>query len=207
MLDDLLLGILSEYHKKHDLTQVPVLVDYLKPMMETRGFADRISWEKYDFPANYIAAQISFYRGQLGVYAGNSDYARIQYSDSLNFCWQRFVLCKEMYHCILDNDDETRVTNIDDLIKLAEYLVDDTISNHRPFRPHATEQDAEILALETLFPLELRIQFQSEYKNGAITDHQLALRYRIPETYARLAMYPNYMATISEIRNKKLVKL
>lgn len=207
LLEDLLHSVLSQYHAQHDLKMVPIKVDLLKPMMEERGFVDRIIWEKYEFAVRNIAAQISFYKGSLGVYTGAGDYARIQYSSDLNFCWERFIICKEMYHCILDQAPDSRVSNIEDLFKLAEYLVDDTISNHVPFRPHDTEQDAEILALETLFPVELRQHHQAAYAAGAITDHQLALRYRIPEMYARLAMYPNYNASISKIRGDKLVDI
>lgn len=207
MMRDILFGVLSQYHQAHDLKMVPIKVDYLKPMMEERGFADRIIWEKYDFAVKNIAAQISFYQGALGVYAGAGDYARVQYSSSLNFCWERFVLCKEMYHCILDQNLQRRVTNLDDLLKLAEYLVDDTISTLAPFAPHQTEQDAEILALETLFPLELRQFHEPAYSNGEITDYQLALRYRIPQEFARLAMYPNYSAAIAAMRGSKVVEI
>lgn len=206
-LDDLLIGILSQYHASHDLRQVPVKVDVLRPMMQERGFVDRIIWEKYDFAARNIAAQISFFQGALGVYAGDGDYARIQYSSSLNFCWERFVLCKEMYHCILDLAPAARVSNLADLLKLAEYLVADAVSSHDPFEPHGTEQDAEILALETLFPLELRAYHQDAYADGKITDHQLALRYRIPQEYARIAMYPNYNNVIRRIRGTKLIEI
>jgi hypothetical protein len=206
-LDDLLLSILSQYHLDHDLRKVPVKVDVLRPMMQDRGFVDRIVWERYEFAARNIAAQISFFDGSLGVYSGNGDYARIQYSSSLNFCWERFVLCKEMYHCILDASPKTGVSNLNDLLKLAEYLVADTVSSHAPFDPHGTEQDAEILALETLFPFELRSHYLQDYADGKITDHQLALRYRIPQEYARMAMYPNYNNVIREIRGSKLVNI
>lgn len=207
MLADLLRSVLSQYHAEHDLQQVPIKVDLLRPMLVQRGFADRIIWEKYDFAVRNIAAQIGFYRAALGTYAGEGDYARIQYSSSLNFCWERFVLCKEMYHCVLDEKQDSRVSNIEDLFKLAEYLVDDTIASHAPFKPLRTEHDAEILALETLFPLELRRHHQQAYSDGKITDHQLALRYRIPETYARLAMYPNYTAAIESMRAGKMLDI
>lgn len=206
-IDDLLLSVLTQYNKAHDLTQVPIIVDHLRPMMQERGFADRIIWEKYRFKVRAIAAQIAFFRGEMGVYAGSGDYARIQYSSDLNWCWERFVLCKEMYHCIIDTKLLNRVTNMADLLKLAEYLVDDTVATLEPFKPHNTEQDAEILALETLFPLELRLHHQADYTANKITDHQLALRYRIPERYARLAMYPNYNRVIQGIRGEKLVAI
>ena len=204
MIAQLLHGVLNQYHRAHDLREVPVLIDLLKPMMEQRGYADRIIWECYEAPARNIAAQVMFYEADLGVYAGTGDYARIQYSSSLNFCWQRFVVCKEMYHCVIDGPNK-RVTNVNDLLKLAEYLVDDTIAQLEEFPAHDTEQIAEILALETLFPLELRSHHLADYTAGKITAHQLALRYRIPQQYARTAMYPNYYRSIERLREGNLV--
>lgn len=159
-------SILKQYHEKHNLTHVPVLVDHLRPMIEERGFADRIVWEAYDFPASNIAAQVSFYQAALGLYGGEGDYARIQFSSSLNFCWQRFAVCKEMFHCILDADAANRVTGMDNLMKLSELLVSEATATLESFAPHDTEQIAEILALETLFPLELRCQHKESYAAG-----------------------------------------
>ena len=200
-------SILKQYHEAHDLRDVPVLVDHLRPMIEERGFADRIIWEAYDFPATNIAAQVSFYQGALGVYAGGGDYARIQYSASLNRCWERFAVCKEMFHCILDADPTNRVTGMDALLKLSELLVSDASATLEAFAPHDSEQFAEILALETLFPLELRWHYREAYGAGLITDHQLALRYRIPEQYARVGMYSNYIQRIEGLRDGKLINL
>lgn len=207
MIAELLQSVLSAYHAKHDLKMVPVKVDDLRPMVEERGFADRIIWEKYDFPAENIAAQVTFYNGALGVYAGGGDYARIQYSSSLNFCWRRFVICKEMYHCLIDKPGDKRISNVPDLLKLSEYLVGGAVSSLEEFAPHATEQDAEILAIETLFPMELRRQHLDAYKAKKVTDHQLALRYRIPEFYARLAMYPTYYGIVENMRAGKFIDI
>lgn len=176
-------------------------------MIEERGFADRIVWEAYDFPATNIAAQVSFYQQQIGVYAGNADYARIQYSSSLNLCWSRFAVCKEMFHCILDIDANSRVTDFNGLMKLSELLVSDVASHLTDYQPHDTEQDAEILALEVLFPLELRRHHLEDYRKGLITDYQLALRYRIPEEYARLGMYAHYVDQIERMREGNTLDL
>lgn len=209
MLDHLtttLPSILREYHGKHNLTQVPVQVDHLLPMFEQRGFADRIILEAYDYPASNIAAQVSFYAAQHGVYAGSTDYARIQFSKHLNFCWQRFAICKEMYHCIIDGPTSNRTTSVADLMKLSELLVSGAGSMFQEFDPLYTEMLAEILALETLFPLELRNHHREAYSQGQITDYQLALRYRIPEEHARLAMYTNYIQSI-EARRDDLIDI
>jgi len=200
-------SILAQYHAAHGLTQVPVLVDHIRPLIEERGFADRIIWEAYDFPAKNIAAQVSFYQEEMGAYLGVGDYARIQYSAHLNFCWQRFAVCKEMFHCILDVSPSNRVTEIGGLMKLSELLVSGASRSLAEFKPHDTEQDAEVLALETLFPLELRKRHLEQYSAGLITDYQLALRYRIPEDYARIGMYENYIGGIERLREGTLLEI
>jgi len=207
VISDILHGVLSQYHQQYGLADVPIKVDFLKPMIEERGCVDRIIWEKYDFEAKNIAAQISFFEAEMGVYAGVGQYARIQYSSSLNFSWQRYVVCKEMYHCIIDASANDRVTNMAELNKLAEYLVEGPSSAVEPFQAHSTEDFAEILALETLFPMELRTHHRADYDAGKITPLQLALRYRIPQGEARAAMYPNYFASIQSLREGKLVAL
>ena len=200
-------SIIAQYHKAHDIRDVPILVDHLKPMIEERGFVDRIIWEKYDFPATNIAAQVSFFEAEMGVYLGVGQYARVQYSSSLNFCWERFAVCKEMFHCIIDQDAANRIAQISDLLKLAEALVSDVMALVDDFAPHKTEGLAEILALETLFPLELRTHHRADYDAGLISDYQLALRYRIPQEFARVGMYPNYMAGMEKIRAGTLIEL
>jgi hypothetical protein len=198
-------SILSAYHKQHNLTQVPIKIDFLKPIVEERGWVDKIFWEKFRFNSQFIAAQVSFFKGSMGVYAGSGDYARIQYSENLNFCWERFAICKEMYHCMIDNDQSTRITNSADLLKLVEYLVSGQVSAIEEFPAHASEDIAEILAIETLFPLELRKVHRSAYEKNEITDLQLALRYRLPEKFVRTAMYPSYYAQIEKLRKDTLV--
>lgn len=200
-------SVLAEYHATHDLRDVPILVDHLRPMMEQRGFADRIVWEEYDFPAKNIAAMVSFYQAAMGTYIRIGDYARIQFSKYLNLCWQRFAVCKEMYHTILDAGQATRVTDMAGLHKLSESLVSYATTRMSDFPPYDTEGEAEILALETLFPLELRLHHKKAYDEGLVTDYQLALRYRIPEEYARMGMYVNYISSIERARMGTLVKL
>lgn len=207
MIADLLLSILNKYHEEHNLRLVPIKVDMLKPMIEERGFVDRIIWEEFDFPSEHVLAQVQFFKQQMGVYAGEGDYARIQISNTLNFCWRRFVLCKEMYHCLLDVAPDSRVSNTGDLMTLSEHLVSESSFVIPGFEPHTTEQQAEVLALETLCPLELREHHIEQYEQSEITSHQIALRYRIPENFVQIAMYPSYLEAIHEIRQDKLIQL
>lgn len=193
-------SLLAEYHRHHDLQMVPIKINYLRPMIEDRGFIDNINWEKFHFPAQHIVALIKTYKAEMGVYAGTGDYARIQYSSDLNFCWTRFVIAKEMCHCLIDEGEDERITSSNKLMKLGESLVSDDTATLPEFPPYITERNAEFLAVETLFPLELRKSHVAEYNAGQITTYQLALRYRIPEYYTGVAMMPNYMEAVQEWR-------
>jgi hypothetical protein len=198
-------SILGSYRKTYGLRDVPIAVDHLRPMIEERGWVDRIVWEEFDFPSKHIKAQVQFYKGNMGVYSGQGDYARIQYSSSLNFCWQRFAICKEMFHAFIDKNPKDRITTTPDLLKLAEMIVSDSSAFVQDFSPFDTEQSAEVLAVETLFPFELRERYEDRYRAGEISDRQLATRFRIPEDYARQAMYPSYFESIRDVRRGTLV--
>ena len=202
-------SILTQYNKMHGLGTIPIKVDFLRPMIEERGWVDRIIWERFAFESRRIAAQITCYTGSMGVYAGDGKHARIQFSSGLNFCWSRFAILKEMYHCMIDETPEDRVCTVADLLKLAEMIVSSPFATigGESFDPYETEMTAEILALETLFPLELRTHHEAAYRSGEITDYQLALRYRIPEEYARLGMGKGYLESVKKLRGETLVSL
>lgn len=172
-------------------------------MIEERGYVDRIIWEEFHYNSKFILAVIKTYEEALGVYAGDGKYARIQFSSSLNFCWRRFVVLKEMYHCMLDMTDAERVSTPDGLMRLAEQLVAPGLDVEvAGFEAFETESIAEVLALETLFPLELRQYHSKDFEDGNITAYQLALRYRIPELYVEYGMHPHYMQAINEWRGE-----
>lgn len=204
-------AILSEYHKRHDLTQVEIRVDFLRPIFEEMGYVDKIIWERFLFESKYIAAQIKTYRADMGTYKGIGEYARIQFSSGLNYCWRRFVVCKEMYHCILDREPQTRISNTADLLKLSEYLTADLLEElageAETFVPFDSEKLAEILAIETLFPMELRRMLCDPLDDGKITHRQVALRYRIPEEYVHIGMSAGYYTAALRGRENGLIKL
>lgn len=84
----------------------------------------------------------------------------------LDTCWKRFVLCKEIFHIILDIDDKQNVFKN----KNWETQVEKTMF-HLPNVDTATEDCAaveglaEICAMELLFPYSLRLQYLSESKS------------------------------------------
>lgn len=204
--------VLSQYHGEHDLKQVEISVDKLRPIFESNGYVDKIYWEKINLRTKFIFAQIKTYDIPSSMYGDCDTYARIQYSKALNYCWTRFVLCKEMYHCMIDTPKANRTRTTDDLVLLADHLTNsflevlaDEQDDTDTFLPMDTEKNAEIMALETLFPIELRTHHCDAYDSGLVTDYQLALRYKIPQSYIQLAMSSAYFSAVS--RGRKLVDI
>lgn len=197
-------SVLKNYHNQYDLTKVPISVDELRGIFEKIGYVDVIRWEEFDYKTRYILGQIKTFKANMGVYAEQKDYARIQISKGQNPCWKRFVICKEMYHTIIDATNKARIANTDDLLKLSNFLSNSFLSQiskqQVAYDPYDTEVAAEIFALETLFPYELRRNFCDDYDKGIITDHQLALRFKIPEVYIAGAMSSDYFTAVYEGR-------
>lgn len=208
-ISELLPSILRDYHNKYDLKTVPIKVDRLRELISERGVVDRIFWEKFLYDSTVVAAKVEFYIGYMGAYSGDGDYARIQYSQNLNDCWVRFVVLKEMIHCVIDGAENQRVSNLNDLAKLSEMLVSESFNTIVPeeFLPHTSENWAEILALEILFPMELRSHFKSDYDAGTITDIVLAKRFMIPEAFIRTAMADGYYKAMYSLRADSLVNI
>lgn len=199
--------VLSKYHNDHDMTNVPISVDKLRIIFENLGYVDKIYWEEVDFKSKFILAQIKTYKQDMGAYAGVGDYARIQILANQNYCWQRFIICKEMYHCILDTPQENRITSFDDLRKLSDYftnsflnLIADEMEEEEEFPPFDTEAIAEFMAIETLFPIELRKTYCDDFDSGKITARQLSMRYRIPIEYIHTSMIASYFSAVSRGR-------
>ena len=118
-----------------------------------------------------------------------------------------------MFQCVADIAPENRITTSDSLLTLSERFssqfldrIADEADAEDEFAPYESEQDAEIFALETLFPIELRRQHFDDYDNGIISPLQLALRYRIPEKYIRQGMeISGYNSAV--LRGRQLVDL
>jgi len=184
--------ILLWYHKTHDLKLVPISVSKLREKMEPMASVDKIYWEEVDCETENVIAQVSFYEASTGVYAGNGEYARIQYVRSNNDCWSRFVICKEMYQCILDDTKEKRTGDRNKVLALIDNLSSDFIdvlAGEVDVREaYNTEIIAEVFAIETLFPYELRRKYFNDYDVGRISDYQIAVRYKLPEEVVREVM-------------------
>ena len=114
-----------------------------------------------------------------------------------NRCWKRLVLCKELFHVILDSD-EYRDPLISRLIDNAAISFPDPKS--RPDLPIVAEMLAEIAAMEYLFPFEDRKLLRNKMSDGETVDfHAIAKRYGIPQVYVESSLKDKNMDLYSTI--------
>lgn len=207
-------SILRDYHSAHGIVvnktgqsrseHSPVRTRLLHRFLEERGVVDQINIFEADISTERIVALVQKYKGQTTPYSGILDVANIYYAKNQNYCWRRFGVCKEMYHCMIDRTDTDRVASLDSLQTLLELLSADTSAITGEFAPLNREQEAELKALETLFPVEYRQAYISNpIKNPEEYSH-LARAFRIPLEYARLACQPNYVKTVTQLRGRLL---
>lgn len=82
-------------------------------------------------------------------------YFEICFVQGLNYCWKRFVICKELFHVILDKED---YRNMDIGGHIEEVTTAFPDPESTPANSVAVELFAEISAMEFLFPYDCRIQ-------------------------------------------------
>ena len=196
-------SILRQYQKDHGLKRVPIKTALLCPYVEERGHVDRIILQEVDYDSKGVIARVVKYSGEQ-PYSGQLSYAEIQYAKNQNLCWRRFAVCKEMFHCMIDHQDRDRIASVDSLKKLTDLFVADTTGLTGDFPPFEKEQTAELLALETLFPVEHRHALKLQVDNGEITHGQVAERFKIPEYYTQLAFQESYLRATTMLRGKLL---
>lgn len=192
--------ILEEYKKIANFEEVPISVDILRDIIKQRCNLRSISWQAVVAETPNILGSVKF-RYPVPVSQRTNEEpttAIVLVREDLNFCWCRFVICKEMCHCLVDARDD-RVSSVSALRDLAQGLASKVTIPGTGNGPLESELWAELLAIELLFPYELRKTHRQALKDGTITPYTLALRYRIPREYAELGMFDNVLDLMGKI--------
>ncbi len=206
-------SLLKTYHSEHILPEkfsdIPaedgvVLTRLLKPIIEHQGVVDRIHLYETDYASKFVLGMIQRRTEMTGMYSGDQDVAHIYFQKRLNTCWRRFVVCKEMYHCMIDRTEDSRVASLGFLHRLMEALSEDTSAVLGVFKPLKSEEAAEILALETLAPVEYRLQLVDDYRSGAISANEVAEIFKIPEDFVDFSFQRHYLEAMSSLRKPLL---
>lgn len=207
-------NVLEAYNEQHGINldnQFPIRTTLLRPMVQQRGVVDEIYIYEADIQTEAIVTQVEKYKGESSPYSGLQDIGNIYYAPNHSQCWQRFGVCKEMFHCMIDRTEGVMVSTVEDLLKLFEMLVNDTTVLTGDFGPLTSEQRAELMAIETLFPVEFRQDLLNGSDEDAIdvaTNHDfymnLAQNFKIPFEYAALACQPKYVRAVTKLRGRLL---
>jgi hypothetical protein len=127
---------------------------------------------KFIISAQECDWQASKIRGILLRYNAR---AEILYSAQLNLCWKRFVVCKELAHLLIDENNEHYTV---DPISLVYRMITDVLPKYDD--DLESERLAMFAAIELLIPWCLRNEFISMVID-AKTDLEIAHYFRVPQ--------------------------
>lgn len=137
------------------------------------AMAGKTIGKPYPVEIEYSDVPVTSIRGQLIRREAN---ATIIVSKQQSRCWKRFVICKELAHLLIDDDDDTRTTDMESHIQgltsdAKQFNFDDALGS---------EYDAIILAAEILVPWIDRENLKSMLAAGK-TPNEIAHFYKVPE--------------------------
>lgn len=103
------------------------------------------------------------------------------------YCWKRFVLCKELFHVLIDVNDKEKIFINRDVDSHIEQYMDK--SNGIPNTPQNVQAEtlAEIAAMEFLFPYAHRIRSRDS------DSEMLAHKYKIPKALVEKYILNHYI--------------
>lgn len=116
----------------------------------------------------------------------------IALASGLNRCWERFVLCKELFHVALERD-EYRTTDLFEHIE--EYTATFPVDSSKPSLPVIAEFLAEVGALELLFPYKDRVALLALEQQPAFLE--IATRYMIPKVFAERYLSQSFIESLA----------
>jgi hypothetical protein len=163
----------------HTLKSVSVLVDVVKSAID--GALDIVD----------LKEQHGLTTPARGFFLGNKDgdYT-IALLGGQNLCWTRLVLCKELFHVLLDTDESRNIfvaSHLDDYL-YSQFPGQETM----PKKGVISEFQAEFAAMDFLFPYADRALIAREPYNSA----ELAERYKVPKVMIEKYLSDRYMANM-----------
>ncbi|HEX5453581.1 MAG TPA: hypothetical protein VFX06_07295 [Stellaceae bacterium] len=189
--------------RRHPPGHLPYkLEDIRAAIVEVTGI-DFIRFNKYpdgaDENLNPVRGRFRRYEGQYVPYSGNGTVVEIDYANSLNFCWTRFVVCKEICHS-LEEDSTVQVSSFPEIERLIEALQSaHPVEISAAYRPFLSERTAQICALELLCPIRDRRRMIENGSAKKYSEMQIATAFRIPVDYIKTLFDPAYVGLISKI--------
>lgn len=113
----------------------------------------------------------------------------ILYSSQQSNEYQRLVLCKELLHCLDEDDVKTAI--LEEAVALCDHLTngEDTIEPKGNSEIQAMmDEFAKFQALAILFPMRIRRGFETSFDAKEITAEQIAEKVKLPVEYVKMVM-------------------
>jgi hypothetical protein len=123
----------------------------------------------------------------LAFIVAYEDYYDICLLDGMNYCYNKFALCKELFHVVIENAE---FQSIDSDSNINQCVTGGALSGGA-----SSEFVAEIAAMEYLFPFKKRLDILSQ--NQQIDFEAIASEYRIPRLLVEKFLTKFRMDTLS----------
>lgn len=142
---------------------------------------------------NFVHIEWSDEASYRGFYVAepDEDFYRVFLYQGMPVEWQRFVLCKELFHVVLDVE---KYRTVDVLELIRDMSMDWQKEENDPSPAVVSEKLAEIAAMEFLFPYQDRTHYKA---NGQIKYADVAQAYGIPQYYVEQYLTDDRMAALS----------
>ena len=145
-----------------------------------------------DLPLKYLGNPASSFNHNIrSYYMKHPDRYEIVILKDLNYCWNRFAVCKELFHALLDDPsirNPVIASHVDQM-----FAIGFSDQNNAPAE---NEIAAEIAALEYLFPYRERKRIVAARQ----TDYMaIATEFAIPRTYVESYLGSSTMANMAEM--------
>lgn len=112
---------------------------------------------------------------------------KIAHLKGQNPCWNRLVICKELFHVLLDSEESR---NISIAAHLDEFMSSYPNRDDVPNEAVISEWQAELAAMEFLFPFKDRFTI---IEKQDFVSSDIAARYRIPKVMVERYLSDEYM--------------
>lgn len=117
----------------------------------------------------------------------------ICYGKGHNNCWRRFIVCKEVFHVVLDCE---AYRNMDLEGHIEEVTVAFPDLNSKPGAPVKVELLAELAAMEFLFPYACRLlELDGPHKDNFFA---IADKYKVPQVHVEKYLSKQYMDALGK---------
>jgi len=138
----------------------------------------------------WIAKQLS------GFLLRYEDHAKIYFSSTLNDCWARWVVCKEVAHLLIDTETKHYTKDPLSLVQQIISQIPNVTFNHDV----NSEFLAAFAAIEMLLPWDMRPVMEKMMNDGA-SDLQIAKAFSAPEIYVNLVLKNEHFKKLSRDSN------